>query len=271
MKGGIAFRNLGLLAARVGKGLTRSGFVCPFCEGGRTGEKSLSITRRDDGTTLFICHRASCGRAGRIHGNGNVSHSAVGEQQVGFVPRVYTGETRQLNHSERELLSSTYGLMYSEVNYHRLSVDINTGRLVVFVLGPKGQVRGRVLMNLPGKTAQPKSLIYKELDEPFNGWFWTDTSEPTKLVVVEDTISALRVARQFPAVALMGTNLSTETMFDLLKVSEHIVLALDRDATQKAIELRDKYKFIAPQMRVAILEKDLKWLPDSQIREKVDI
>jgi hypothetical protein len=37
------------------------------------------------------------------------------------------------------------------------------------------------------------------------------------------------------------------------------------------LRYKEKYKFIAPQLQVVILERDLKWLPDAEIREKINI
>ena len=42
--------------------------VCPKCRGGSTHEKSLAVTVNEDGrSAAFICHRATCGHAGRLH------------------------------------------------------------------------------------------------------------------------------------------------------------------------------------------------------------
>jgi hypothetical protein len=65
----------------------------------------------------------------------------------------------------------------------------------------------------------------------------------------------------------MGTNLNLDKLLDLLGVSERIVLALDRDATDKALEYAKRYALLAPDMRVLPLQRDLKYEDTTTIRE----
>jgi len=265
------YTTIKFLAKTIRPETTQHGLDCPFCRGGRHGEKALTITRRRDGTALFICHRASCSRAGRVFVDGHVSINLEDPRFREFTPRPYDKASRALSDEERELIARSYSLTYHETNYYRLSIDQESGRLVIPVMGPQEQFRGHILSNLPGATTKPKSLIYKILDEPFAAWFWPTTAKREKIVVVEDCISAMRVGRQYVAVALMGTNLNIENMLEILKYSDNMVLALDKDATQKALHYQHKYKFMCPAMQVAMLEKDLKWLSDAEITERVSI
>lgn len=79
----------------------------------------------------------------------------------------------------------------------------------------------------------------------------------------------MRVARHYFSVALLGTNLNLDQIYEVLKISDNVVLALDRDATRKALALQARFKFIAPNLRVVLLDKDLKYLNDAEIKEKV--
>lgn len=263
------------LAKQTPKGTTSNGVLCPFCNGGKHAEKSLSLTVRSDGVGLYICHRASCAQAGRVFGNGNVLGSTTSEQQQSeFKPRVWNGETRSLNDDERMRLEHDFGFTYRELLRYRLSVVQEgnfSGRLIAPILGPRGQVRGNIVRVFPGQEGQPKSVTYKELDEPFCGWFQTETSNRNKVVLVEDIFSAIKVARQFVSVALCGCNISQENLFELLKYTDNIIVALDKDATDRALKYKQKYRFLAPQMQVAILERDLKHCGDDEIKERCDI
>ena len=262
------YAQLKLLAKEIPRGTTANGQECPFCKGGKHGERALSITHRPDGVVLFICHRASCSKAGRVFVNGQVSVNLDINHGPEFKARPWTGNSRSLDSKERELLDQQYGLTFREINWHRLSMT-EDGRLLFKIVGPAGQLRGHILRTLPGESNLPKAETYKELNEPFAGWFWTETSSKKKIILVEDCLSAIRAARQFYSVALLGTNLSMDNMMELLKFSDHLVLALDKDATKKALDYQQKYKFIAPQLAVAILDKDLKHLPDNEIKERI--
>jgi len=255
-----------LTCREVARNEQAGGKLCPFCRGGRHGERSLSVLTRYDGVSLYLCHRASCGASGRVLPNGNVSSGEL--KPLGFEPRPFTEETRALNPEERELLGAMYGLTQREINWFGLTLTSKQGDLVIPISGPLGQKRGHITRPIKGNGGV-KGLPYKILDEPFKGWFWLEGSKPERIVIVEDAISAMRVARSFYSVALLGTNLSQEDMFEILRFSDQIVLALDKDATKKALEYQAKYKFLCPQMVVAILDKDLKYLSDLEILEKV--
>lgn len=106
------------------------------------------------------------------------------------------------------------------------------------------------------------------------GWFvsseqrWESPSWKNVLLV-EDVVSAMRAADFIPAVALLGCNLSLEKLMEILKVTDDIYLALDRDATGKALAFQRMYSFVAPEMKVIPLDYDLKNLADKQIEEKL--
>jgi hypothetical protein len=47
---------------------------CPFCLGGRSHDESFYVTRTDDGGgVLYVCHRASCGKRGRLSLGGGLA------------------------------------------------------------------------------------------------------------------------------------------------------------------------------------------------------
>lgn len=264
-----------MLAVGVPKGTTANGLLCPFCQGGRSAERTLSITHRGDGICLYICHRATCGQAGRVFANGNVIGNASEQPVRTFKPRQWNGLSRSPNDEERYLLENQYGFSYREIMLNRISIVSENqefaGRAVINIEGPRGQQRGHILRVLPGKEGKPKTLTYKVMNEPFAGWYQTQTSAHNKIVLVEDVFSAMKVARQFVCVALLGTHVTIENLFELLRYSDNIIVALDKDATKLALDYKQKFRFLAPQMQVAILEKDLKYCADAEIRERCNI
>lgn len=65
----------------------------------------------------------------------------------------------------------------------------------------------------------------------------------------------------------MGSHLTVETLIDLMKVSQNIVLCLDRDATAKAEKFAKRFAFICPGLVHVPLQRDLKYETDQQIKE----
>lgn len=267
------YQELKLLTRGMVAGQSQGGLLCPFCQGGRTGERTLSVHLREDGVVLFICFRATCGKHGRIHNNGNVVASDnPPNAPKGFEPRWFKDETRALNKQEIETIWSLYGLTYEDIKRHRLSVGVSDERLCIPIIGVGGSIRGYEL-RVFGKDlgGQPKTLHFKHKDEPWIGWFvprlGAEAGSP--IVLVEDVISAMKVAHQYASVSLMGSHLGMQDLYEVAKVTDNIILALDKDATEKALALQKKYRFICPTMRVMILSKDLKYLPDGDITTMV--
>lgn len=121
-------------------------------------------------------------------------------------------------------------------------------------------------MGLPAGKQVRKTVNYRELDESWLGWF-TSPNSAEPVVLVEDVLSALKVSRQFVSVSLMGSHVSLDAMMEVCKYSDQIVLCLDRDATKNAFDLKKRFMFICPQLRVVPLPgKDLKYIPDRDIR-----
>lgn len=265
-----AYQEVRLLAQSVSKNQQLNGEICPLCRGGTGNEKSLNIYNRHDGIVFFICHRASCSWYGRVYANGNINsgHADGPANQPTFVKREFKGKTRQLNQDERDLLRAFYGLTYKEIGWYRLAIAEESGRLVVPILGPNTQQRGVITRGLP--TAQvegPKADPYRVLDEIWQGWFWLAQSSFNQIILVEDVFSAMKAARFCTSIALLGTNLGLDALYEIMRFSDSIVLALDKDASSKALSYQAKYKFICPNLRVVLLDKDLKYKQDSEIKE----
>jgi hypothetical protein len=271
-----------LLGAVLGNDVTSSGNLCPFCNGGRHTEKSLSVTKRKDGTLLYICHRASCGEAGRIEASGSFSPPR-GSGVRRFIPRFFTGKSRLLTDSERSLLREDYGLTLKTQYWFRLSVDCeHESRLLCPLFTRDGDVIGYQSRLFPNRyyTSMndhggvpagpiPKTMTYKFKDVPCIGWYNWPEQQHDKVLLVEDCISAMRGSHHLPSVALCGSHLTLDMLMDILMVTDNIILALDKDATEKAYAFQKKFSFIAPHMQVMPLEVDLKYETYEKICERL--
>jgi hypothetical protein len=103
------------------------------------------------------------------------------------------------------------------------------------------------------------------------GWWrpLVDRRESSVTVLVEDVFSAFKVSSAGSVgVSLMGSHLSLDQLEEATDFSRRIVLALDRDATTKAMELASRWGFLA-NLPIMILDRDLKYEPITKIREMV--
>jgi len=111
------------------------------------------------------------------------------------------------------------------------------------------------------------------------GWFLdydggrTGEGEKSPIVLVEDVLSAAKVATSgFRAASLMGCNLSLDQFLEAQEVAKDnpIVLALDRDATGKALNHVHRYGFLSGGNLIPLLlSKDLKYHTKEEIVQMV--
>jgi hypothetical protein len=85
------------------------------------------------------------------------------------------------------------------------------------------------------------------------------------VLLVEDMASAVIMDPYFPTVALLGTYLSREKADYLLKCGvKHVILALDADASDKALAMRKEWNMIE---HVVLLKEDIKDMKLKQVED----
>jgi hypothetical protein len=275
------FIQLRHIAAELPTGTTDNKAVCPFCRGGANGDNGFSITRISESEAAYCCHRASCGRAGRIAVWGfrlesTKSDNSTDIRKKEFTPRLYTGATGQLDSEWNSEILDRYGLQSDESDWAGWCMDLETKRLVCPIFSPTGMVRGfetrisklqRSLVELAKKS--PKTSHYRQVEGVWVAWY--RRIKAGAVLVVEDVISALKASRHIQACALMGSHMDEDSLLEIIQVAaeEPIFLALDKDATHKAEKFIQKYRFVAPNLRFCPLSKDLKYLSDQEIESLI--
>ena len=84
-------------------------------------------------------------------------------------------------------------------------------------------------------------------------------------IVCEDCASACSVSDRYTGIALMGTHLTNEAL-RIISESVKVIVALDKDATRKAIDVVMRIKSKVPT-RLVTLDRDLKVLTKNEIWE----
>ena len=234
--------------------------TCPTCEGGSTREKSLAITRNEDNSLVWVCHRATCSeRGGTSKGSTNLIKVASQAPK----PRAkFDGVTEPLGEKHLERIQELWGI--SEPPYWYYAPERN--RVAMSIRSPKYVHRGWVLRDIWGRSPV-KALTY--IDEGQEAISWYKHPDPNApCVVVEDIPSAVRAARYATAVALLGTKMGLSRAQEL---AEHgagrLVLALDQDVTSKSFELAKRYALLWDDVTVLPLERDLKDMQEEELCE----
>lgn len=96
-------------------------------------------------------------------------------------------------------------------------------------------------------------------EEVPQSWYkWTRRSKT--LLLVEDQVSAVRAARDFHVISLLGTTLSEAKVREIVYNHEYdkVILCLDKDATYKSISSTLRLRGTIKGLLMKSLEKDVK-------------
>lgn len=88
-----------------------------------------------------------------------------------------------------------------------------------------------------------------------------------RVVVVEDSISAIKVARICTSSELLGSNLSMHKAIGLSRSFSHLTLWLDYDKIKEMIIFVERYRSLFEKVDMVVTEKDPKFYNEVQIKE----
>jgi len=254
-----------------------SGYLCPFCKGGATGkDKSLSVSR-DYIQVKWMCHRDTCKSAGTVLLTSNPKETPQ-KQEVAFkvAKPAYSRDLTEpkceaLNQFQMDFLVDQYGLDRKDVEKAIWLWDNLHNRLWMPIHKPDhSRFTGHVLRAFDKKQRSKCITVVTDPTTIAADWFYRFVGD-TRLIVVEDQISACKVARQFNSLALLGTRMGDALVAEIKKFHfRKVFLVLDKDALQTALDHQAKYSELFDVFKVIQPEKDLKYLSDKQIKELVE-
>ena len=229
---------------------------CPFC-GGR---KKFTISRMDDGITLWNCYRASCSAKGSYSGKRSAAsiRKSLDKKPV-IIPEKKTTPIPPITKNIRnepialQFLTDNNCLEAYDSGYINIRYAPAEKRVLFYANDEQGAV-GRSLVGHRSKW-----------------WSYGDVSKGIHVgvgktaVLVEDTPSACAVSRlpNTVGVALLGTNI-TEQIRNTLKIYDNLYIVLDNDASAKAITLVRSLSNVA---KVRLTKHDLKHLSADSIEQ----
>lgn len=232
--------------------------VCPFCGGGNSREKSLSLTHREDGALLFHCYRANCSAAGALGG---------GTSLVRTRPEPKPRRTKDSIEWRLEYIADgppLWNMNRDLLHVEGVDWDPYEKRYALPIWSPSHVLRGRVLRVPPDDTRKPKVLTIPYLDEPLLSWFGNLCKDA--VYVVEDIPSAIRIAlRGERAVALNGTHLTTEAEEELDRNATDVIWALDPDALSKAIKWCTRTRVYFRNSGILVIPRDFKDMTEEEV------
>ena len=231
---------------------------CPAC-----GKKNTFSVSDTGGERLWFCFHADCGGRGRtgfrirkdtgIHPLlRNKSLETNNNSSISFeLPDTFVAlsrEPRAESYVKRANAYDAYLAGRVDIRYdfrmNRVVYLIKDGRQVV-------DAAGRSLDNI-----KPKWWRYGKSGNPF-------VCGASRVgVLLEDCASACSVSSFLSGVALLGTNLQ-DSHLPYLRKYDRLLVALDKDATKKALDLVRRLQAIRPTSLV-VLNKDVKDMTDDE-------
>lgn len=250
--------SLELEYGHLAEGDSVGGQVCPECNGGRTGEKSLRVSRYK-GRLRAKCYRASCGWT---YVSGQASFSSAVVQKPKELRHFLAVNNRPLNDVELDKFSDKFHIergMFEWAQWTHVD-DFDNGRgprIVMPILGPEGRVRGKTYRSWEGHL--PKAQINKLVDEQMICWY-KPAPYGKVLVVVEDQPSALRIAAAgVDSLALCGTEVTAERMQEIKRQKYNkVFICLDDDALAKAVKIVAEWRLRMANLKVKHIDVDVK-------------
>lgn len=91
------------------------------------------------------------------------------------------------------------------------------------------------------------------------------------LVIVEDSMSSLKVGRTVACAPLFGTSLTMNKLTEYAKDYQQIVVWLDRDKFKEAWAIADRFKWLGCATKVVLTDKDPKYYSEIEIYENTYI
>lgn len=230
-------------------GTTTNSIRCPRCG----HAKSFSVTIERD-CVLYHCFRVKCGVHGRIGVNYNPVLQAVANPSL----EPYIFKTEDVPNNLAGIIEEKYQIPRELLKANNVKYQSERNSLVFYCYDFQNREIGVMERWYTWHAPQKRSMFWKHSDEP--KCYVPLTSKLTDtIVVVEDTLSALKASQYLPAMAIMGTHLSKPLVWETLEAGiKHIILYLDYDAYAKAINIYNTYNIYYNNMHIICNRDDPK-------------
>ena len=137
-------------------------------------------------------------------------------------------------------------LMWQARNFRTSADGLNKKRPKYITIGPK-----------------------EEIDHIMGDWDNVSILRGRTLVLVEDVVSAIKIARVMPVMPLFGSTLGQDKAFRIAKDYKKLILWLDQDKHEVAIKLASHYKYVFEDIGVISTKSDPKDVSPSVLRDQL--
>lgn len=250
------------------QGVELTDIPCPSCGGGNNNDRAFSV-KIDSSGILFNCFRASCDERGFIP----FSTTIQGEDKKKVELSVFRYATRELNDLEYQVFEDTYGITAQELIDNgvvkcpeRNSFVLPAYNFMGFQIGTMERwFKWSGLRDQGGKAKYWRETDYPKMCVP------KSCTLADHLIVVEDTLSAIKVGRITTSCALLGSSLGNELLLKFKEAGiKTLTILLDPDAFNTSIRIQKEYGLYFREIRTILLPKDPKDMPFNELQERLD-
>lgn len=157
----------------------------------------------------------------------------------------------------------SYGLTVSDILHNKVLWS-EKRKQIIFPFYDKETLIAYQARNF-APSASIKYFTKGKLDQVYN--FYRATAEKTnRLVLVEDCISAIKIARQVDAMPCLGSDLPIDKLNRLVGLYDSFLIWLDYDMYKSAWRLQDRFKLLGVEAHVILTELDPKEYNDEEIK-----
>ena len=234
---------------------------CPICF-----NKNTFSAVNDGRQTIYNCFHVDCNIKGKTRSP--LSKRLFEQLEKQKEPEVfYVRNHWEMQSTNRDYLNYIKHYNLEPFAFDLIRYDRHLHRAVFLIYNRDSKVVDAVGRSLY-KDKKPKWYRYGNSGFPFTMSTFYPSCNKDVAIIVEDVVSALILCKYCVGVALLGTNL-LQSHIDVLKNYKKVGIALDKDASKKAIKLLDDLA-LNMNVKFLLLEDDIKEMLDEDVEKLVD-
>lgn len=240
------------------------------CPAGTDTRKRLYIRRSDDGYSI-LAHCHNCGESGYVFEDGfrslkNIKRTTSNTNSSAAslsLPIDFEADPKGWSTYARAWVYQ-YGITDTEIKKYGIGYSANSNR-VILPAWDNGELVGYQERRVHPKDTGPKYLTHWKV----KGYIWKDLTITKDVVVLcEDILSAIKIARHCSSIALVGTHLNHNHYHHVLPFKE-VKIFFDNDNAEvklKSLKLKRDLEVFVPTNIISI-EKNPKSCMNSELKE----
>lgn len=158
---------------------------------------------------------------------------------------------------------TSFGITVSEILHNKILWSEQRQQLIFPFYHEKKLLAFQARNFAPSSTI--KYFTRGKLNEVYN-IYSRSVEKTTRLVLIEDCVSAIKIARQVDAMPCLGSDLPIDKINRLADLYDSFLIWLDYDMYPRAWRLQDRFKLLGKEAHVISTEQDPKMYNDEEIK-----